>query len=88
MNRLRGNIMESYTNSVFDAHPYPLNVAESPQIPSYSEQFVGSIGGPLVIPKIYNGGNKTSFFVNYNLTRGKSPFDSFATVPTPLERSW
>ncbi|MGC9997509.1 MAG: carboxypeptidase-like regulatory domain-containing protein, partial [Terriglobia bacterium] len=87
VNRLRGNIMESYTNSVFDAHPYPLNVAESPQIPSYSEQFVGSIGGPLVIPKIYNGGNKTSFFVNYNLTRGKSPFDSFATVPTSLERS-
>jgi hypothetical protein len=87
VNRLRGNIMESYTNSVFDAHPYPLNVAESPQIPSYSEQFVGSIGGPLVIPKIYNGGNKTSFFVNYNLTRGKSPFDSIATVPTLLERT-
>jgi len=87
VNRLRGNIMESYTNSVFDAHPYPLNVAESPQIPSYSEQFVGSIGGPLVIPKIYNGGNKTSFFVNYNLTRGKSPFDSIATVPTLLERA-
>jgi hypothetical protein len=86
VNRLRGNIMESYTNSVFDAHPYPLNLAESPQIPSYTEQFVGSIGGPLVIPKIYNGGNKTSFFVNYSLTRGKSPFDSVATVPTLLER--
>jgi hypothetical protein len=86
VNRLRGNIMESYTNSVFDAHPYPLNVTENPQIPSYSEQVVGSIGGPLVIPKIYNGGSKTSFFVNYNLTRGKSPFDSFATVPTLAER--
>ena len=87
VNRLRGNIMESYTNSVFDAHPYPLNVAESPQIPSFSEQFGGSIGGPLVIPKIYNGGSKTSFFVNYSGTRGKSPFDSFATVPTPAERA-
>jgi len=87
VNRLRGNILESYTNSVFDAHPYPLNVAESPQIPSFSEQANASIGGPLVIPKIYNGGNKTSFFVNYSLTRGKSPFDSFATVPTLAERS-
>ncbi len=86
VNRLRGNIFEQYTNSVFDAHPYPLNVAESPQIPSYSEQVGGSIGGPLVIPKIYNGGNKTSFFVNYSMTRGKSPFDSFATVPTIAER--
>ena len=87
VNRLRGNIMESYTNSVFDAHPYPLNVAESPRIPSYSEQLGATIGGPLVIPKIYNGGNKTSFFVNYSMTRGKSPFDSFATVPTPAERT-
>jgi len=87
VNRLRGNILESYTNSVFDAHPYPLNVAESPRIPSYSEQANASIGGPLVIPKIYNGGNKTSFFVNYSLTRGKSPVDSFETVPTPAERT-
>ena len=83
MNRLRGNISERYTNSVLDAHPYPLNVAESPQIPSYSEQLGATIGGPLVIPKIYNGGSKTSFFVNYSMTRGKSPFDSFANVPTP-----
>ena len=82
MNRLRGNISEQYTNSVLDAHPYPLNVAESPQIPSYSEQLGATIGGPLVIPKIYNGGNKTSFFLNYSMTRGKSPFDSFANVPT------
>jgi hypothetical protein len=82
VNRLRGNISEQYTNSVLDAHPYPLNVAESPQIPSYSEQLGATIGGPLVIPKIYNGGNKTSFFLNYSMTRGKSPFDSFANVPT------
>jgi hypothetical protein len=82
VNRLRGNIMESYTNSVFDAHPYPLNVSESPRIPSYSEQLFANIGGPLVIPKVYNGGSKTSFFVNYSMTRGKNPFDSFASVPT------
>ena len=87
VNRLRGNINESYTNSVFDAHPYPLNVTGSPQIPAYSEQLFASIGGPLVIPKVYNGGSKTSFFVNYSLTRGKSPFDSFATVPTLAERA-
>jgi hypothetical protein len=87
VNRLRGNFSERYTNSVLDAHPYPLNVAQSPQIPSYSEQLGATIGGPLVIPKIYNGGNKTSFFVNYSLTRGKSPFDSFASVPTPAERT-
>ncbi len=87
MNRIRGNISEQYTNSVLDARPYPLNVAQSPQIPSYSEQWGATIGGPLVIPKIYNGGSKTSFFLSYNMTRGKSPFNGFASVPTPAERA-
>jgi hypothetical protein len=86
VNRIRGNFFDSYTNSALDAHPYPLNVASSPQIPTYTEQAGIGLGGPLVIPKIYNGGDKTSFFVNYSLTRGKNPFDSLATVPTAAER--
>ena len=86
INRVRGNIFERYSNSAFDAHSYPLNVAESPRIPSYQEQLGVSIGGPLNIPKLYNGGGKTSFFVHYNLQRSRSPFDSFATVPTLAER--
>ena len=86
INRIRGNFSEQYTNSVLDAHPYPLNVMSSPRIPSYSEQAGIGFGGPLVIPKIYHGADKTSFFVNYSLTRGKNPVDSLATVPTLAER--
>jgi Carboxypeptidase regulatory-like domain len=87
VNRIRGNVSETYSNSAFDARPYPLNVASSPQIPSYSERLAVSAGGPLSIPKIYNGGDKTSFFFHYNLQRSKSPFDSFSTVPTLAERA-
>jgi len=86
VNRIRGNFFEQYTNSALDAHPYPLNVASSPQISSYNEQAGVNFGGPLVIPRIYHGADKTSFFVNYSLTRGKNPFDSLATVPTLTER--
>jgi len=86
VNRLRGNAFEQYTNSVFDAHPYPLNVSSLPQIPSYSETAGFALGGPLVIPKIYNGANKTSFFVHYNLQRAKNSTSSFSTVPTAAER--
>ncbi len=66
--------------------PIPLNVPESPRIPSYQETFGFSLGGPLVIPKIYNGGNKTSWFASYNLQRGRTGLDSFSTVPTLAER--
>jgi hypothetical protein len=86
VNRIRGNFTEQYTNSAFDAHPYPLNVAESPRIPSYRETFGFSLGGPLVIPKVYRGGNKTSWFASYNLQRGRTGFDNFSTVPTAAER--
>ena len=86
VNRIRGNFSEQYTNSAFDAHPYPLNVAESPRIPGYSETLRGSVGGPLVIPHIYRGGNKTSWFVNYSLMRARTGHDSFSTVPTSAER--
>ena len=86
VNRIRGNFTEQYTNSAFDAHPYPLNVAESPQIPSYSENFGFSLGGPLVIPHVYRGGNKTSWFASYNFMRGRTGLDSFSTVPTADER--
>lgn len=87
MNRIRGNFTEQYTNSVFDAHPYPLNVAASPQIPAYHETFGFSLGGPLNIPHIYHGGNKTSWFASYNLQRGRTGLDSFSTVPTAAERA-
>ena len=86
VNRIRGNVMEQYTNSGFDAHPYPLNVAESPQIPAYRETFGFSLGGPLVIPHVYRGGNKTSWFASYNLQRGRTGRDTFSTVPTAAER--
>ena len=86
VNRIRGNFTEQYTNSAFDAHPYPLNVAESPQIPAYRETFGFSLGGPLVIPHVYRGGNKTSWFASYNLQRGRTGLDSFSTVPTAEER--
>jgi trimeric autotransporter adhesin len=85
VNRLRGNLFEDFSNSAFNARPYPLNIAESPQIAYYSERVGGTIGGPLAIPKIYSGKNKTSFFVNYQLQRARSPFSNFATVPTPTE---
>lgn len=87
VNRVRGNISWRYSNSVFDARPYPLNVAQSPRIPSHSQEFAVGAGGPLVIPRVYNGRDRTSFYANYQWQRNLNPFDNFATVPTPDERA-
>ena len=86
INRIRGNFFERYSNSALNASPYPLNVASSRQIPSYSERLGIGFGGPLTIPGIYHGKDKTTFFFNYSLGRSRNPFDSFATVPSALNR--
>ena len=45
--------------------------------------FGGTVGGPVWIPKIYNGKNKTFFFFSYEAFRNRDgASSSFATVPT------
>ena len=44
------------------------------------------VGGPIRIPKLYNGQNKTFFFANYEPLRQYTQSASFTRVPTALER--
>ncbi|HJY86602.1 MAG TPA: hypothetical protein VKE24_07155, partial [Candidatus Acidoferrales bacterium] len=86
VNRIRMSFYERYGNSIWDARPYSLTEANPAKIPTYREHFGGNIGGPLRIPRVYDGRDKTFFFVNYNGARTRGPVDTFATVPTPAER--
>jgi trimeric autotransporter adhesin len=86
INRPHGSIYYGLGDSDLNAAPYAL-AGEPATNPAYVQHsFGGSVGGPLNIPKIYQGGQKTFYFINYNGRRGESPFDQFSTVPTPLER--
>lgn len=86
-NRPHGTIYYMAGDSALDAAPYSLTGTPQPK-PSYQQnRFGGALGGPLNIPKIYNGGQKTFFFVNYNGSRAQNPFDAFSTVPTEDERN-
>jgi hypothetical protein len=87
VNRVRFNFFNRYENSVWDARPYSLNQATPPKISHYDEHFGASLGGPVYLPHIYDGRDRTFFFANYNLDRRESPIDSFSTVPTSQERS-
>jgi hypothetical protein len=87
INRPHGSVYYSIGASALNASPYSLTGAAVDK-PSYLQQRFGfAIGGPLNIPKIYKGGNKTFFFANYTGSRSDTPYDSFSTVPTLLERA-
>src|SRR5207249_4264049 len=50
-------------------------------------QFGGSLGGPIVIPHLYNGRNKTFFFGDYQGTRIRQASPWVVTVPTAAQRA-
>ena len=87
INRPHGTVYYNVGDDALNAAPYNLNGADN-QKPSYIQhRFGGAIGGPFKIPHIYDGGNKIFFFLNYNGSRGETPYDRFSTVPTALERA-
>jgi hypothetical protein len=46
----------------------------------------GTIGGPVIIPKLFNGKDKVFFFASYSRITNTVPINSRQRVPTDLER--
>src|ERR1700724_1926568 len=86
INRIRASFYNEYSNSVFNARPYSLTQPNAPKIPAWNERIGGNLGGPLVIPHIYDGHDKTFFFVNFDGAWARNAVDQFSTVPTLFER--
>ena len=87
VNRIRFSFYDRYENSVWDAKPYSITGNPVPKPSHYNERFGVNLGGPLKIPHIYNGSDKTFFFVNYQHETSSSALDTYSTVPTAAERT-
>ena len=87
INQPHGFLYLSDDNATFDARPYSIKGIPSPKASYNFARFGANIGGPLNIPKIFNGGTKWFFFAGWNGTRGSIPYDAFSTVPTAAERA-
>lgn len=85
-NRVRLTFYDQYGNSVLNAAPFALTDANAPKIAYYKQRGGASLGGPLVLPHIYNGRDFTFFYVNYEMERRRDPLDLIETVPLPAER--
>jgi hypothetical protein len=84
-NGLHGNMWEFARNDKFDAADF-FEDAESLTKGEYRQnQFGGTIGGPVVIPHVYNGRNKLFFFGDVEFLRRRQGSVFANSVPTPLE---
>lgn len=87
INRMRFSFYDEYSNSALNAKPYSITGQDFPKVADYNERFGGNLGGPLRIPHMYNGADKTYFFVNYQHQLVKNGVDTFSLVPTADERA-
>lgn len=83
-NNLHGSAWEYVRNNIFDARGYFLPKTQ-PKAAYHQNQFGVSGGGPLWIPKLYDGRNKTFFFGAYQGFRFSQPANNPLKVPTTAQ---
>ena len=81
-NKIHGDVWEYLRNDVFDAAQFFENSSGIKKGPFRQNQFGGTVGGPVVIPHLYNGKDKTFFFFSYQGTRIRNVQTEVDTVPT------
>ncbi len=83
-NEFHGAAFEFLRNDKLDANNF-FNVGRA-RPPFQQNQFGGAVGGPVYIPKLYNGRNRTFFFADYQGTRIRKGLTRIFTVPTAALR--
>jgi hypothetical protein len=86
-NHIHGDLWEYLRNGNVDANDYFNNLAGVPRPAYHQNDFGGTIGGPIRIPKLYNGRDKTFFFFDYQANLQAIPAQYTETVPTALMQS-
>ncbi|MES1260439.1 MAG: carboxypeptidase-like regulatory domain-containing protein, partial [Acidobacteriota bacterium] len=82
-NQFHGTGYEFMRRNPLDANSFQNNAAGIARSGHFLDQYGGSVGGPLIFPKVYNGKNKSFFFVNYEGYREGTPTPLVLSVPQP-----
>ena len=85
-NEIHGSAYEFFRNNVLNANGWTNNRNGLKKNPVRHNEFGFAVGGPVYIPKVYNGRNRTFFFFNFERVLDRAPDNITATVPTGLQR--
>ena len=84
-NDIHGTAYEYFMNNVLNANGAENNAAGNPSAPFHQNSFGAAAGGPLIIPKVYNGKNKSFWFFSYEGDRRSTgTISGYRTLPTSL----
>ena len=85
-NDFHGTAFEFVRNDMFDARNTFLTPSQTINA-LRRNQFGVSVGGPVVIPKLYNGKDRTFIFGNFDLVRQRTASLRCSVVPTEAQRA-
>jgi len=86
-NELHGTLYEFLRNDKLSANDFFLNRTGAQPSPRRYNRYGGTGGGPVLIPKVYDGRNRTFFFFAFEGLRIVNPGTTYYTVPTDAQRS-
>ena len=86
-NDLHGAEYDYLRNSALDANLFFSRGKNQPLSAFAANTFGTSLGGPIYIPKIYNGRNRSFFYVNYEGVREGNGLNNTNSVPTAKMRT-
>ncbi len=85
-NQFHGDLFYNLRNEQLNANGLQNDMEGVPRAKYRVDEAGGSVGGPVMLPKLFNGKNKVFFFVAFDRLWNVEPYTGFATVPTDLQR--
>ena len=86
-NEFHGDVFEFLQNNALDANNLFANTAGQPLPHLERNQYGVALGGPVYIPHVYNGKNKTFWFFNLEHLTQLGALPLITSVPTAAERA-
>lgn len=86
-NQLHGTLYEFFRNSTLDANQF-FQRGQGRKLAAFGANTYGfGVGGPVLIPKLYNGKNRTFFFASYEGAKEGNAIDFTGSSPTAKMRA-
>src|SRR4029077_11526778 len=86
-NALHGTVYDFFQNSGLNANDAYSVATGTPRSAFHQNQYGFTVGGPVYIPKVFDGKNKMFFFASLEKLRNRGESQFHAYVPTTDERS-
>jgi hypothetical protein len=85
-NQLHGSLYEFLRNEKLNANSWTSNRQGLGKSPLRRNEYGFAVGGPVLIPALYSGRDRTFFFFNWEAVPQRTPDNINVTVPTSPER--